>query len=293
MMKNKYLLIIAIVFMVFTTGCERSNNDISTINNRLIAVSIIPEKAFVEKVAGDLVEVVVLVPPGNSPANYEPTPKDIEKFSRALIYFTIGVPTEKSNILPKVRSLNNKLKIVSLSKEVSKTYNEIYFDSEHKHIDPHIWLSPKRVKIMVKEIANELSNIDPEHEIIYKANAEKYIKQLDDLDKYIKDKLNQRQKNSFIVYHPAFGYYANDYKLEQISIQKPGRSITLKSIDNIIDFAKKENIKYIFYQKEFSGTKAEVLAKEINGQIEVLSPLAFNYIYNMRSMTDKIVKALK
>ena len=139
-------LMLALCFL-FVTGCSSNEKAEANkgINKKLIiAVTIVPEQAFVEAVCGDLVEIVTLVPPGNSPENYEPSPKEMKKFSKASLYFSIGVPTEEANILPNV----GDVKIISLQDEVSSIYQDRTFASGGR--DPHIWLSPKRVKVMIE-----------------------------------------------------------------------------------------------------------------------------------------------
>ena len=144
---------------------------------------------------------MTLVPPGNSPANYEPTPELMEQLSEASLYLAIGVPTENANILPDI----GDMEVVYLQDEVASVYPERTFESGSR--DPHIWLSPKRVIVMVETIARELGELDPDNEEIYNENAASYIARLNALDTEIKAALADVQSRSFIVYHPAFGYF--------------------------------------------------------------------------------------
>jgi len=157
-------LVALILSLLVVTGCNSEKAaDKSAVSKPIIAVTIVPEQTFVEAVCGDSAEVITLVPPGNSPENYEPTPQEREKFSKASLYFSIGVPTEEANILPKV----GDIKVVSLQKEVAAVYPERTFESGER--DPHIWLSPKRAKVMVETIAREMGGFDA-------ANKETYAK---------------------------------------------------------------------------------------------------------------------
>src|SRR6056297_920480 len=113
-----------------------------------VSVSIPPQKTYVEAVGKELVDVQVIIPPGYSPSNYAPTARQIINFSRSSVYFTIGVPAEVSNILPKISKNAPEIEIIRLEKEVSTVYEPRYFSEGNR--DPHIWLSLKRVVVMIE-----------------------------------------------------------------------------------------------------------------------------------------------
>ena len=281
------LLLIVIIYAAFLTACTRTEAEDEKDTKLIVAVSIVPEKTFVEAVCGDLVEVVTLIPPGNSPENYEPTPMQMEKFNKASVYFSIGVPTEEANILPNA----GDLKVISLEGKVADVYEDRTFELGER--DPHIWLSPKRVKVMVAAIANEMGTIDAANKEIYDKNAEAYMVQIDELDQEIKDALVGVQSKKFIVYHPAFGYIADDYGLEMFSLEEEGKEATPKHLQDMIDLAKKEKIKVIFYQDEIDSSQSEAFAEEIGGKTIQLSPLASDYIDNLKNMADIIAEAMQ
>jgi len=253
----------------------------------IIAVTIVPEETFVKAVCGDLAEVITLVPPGNSPGNYEPTPEQMEKFSKASLYFAIGVPTEAANILPDA----GDVKIVSLQDEAAAVYAERTFESGER--DPHIWLSPKRAKVMVEAIARELVELDGANKDTYQINAEAYIKQLDDLDKEITAALEGVKDRKFIVYHPAFGYLAYDYGLTMYSLEEEGKEATAQHLTEMIDLAKSENIKAIFYQEEIDSSQSEAFAEEIGGRTIQLAPLSPDYIENLKAMAEVMAEVMQ
>lgn len=259
----------------------------SSAEKPIIAVSIVPEQTFAQAVCGDLAEVVTLIPPGSSPENYEPTPEEMEKFSKSVLYFSIGVPTEKANILPNV----GDVKVVSLQDEVASVYDDRTFESGER--DPHIWLSPKRAKVMVEVIAREMSAIDEQNKDTYEKNAEAYIAQLDEVDGKIKDALEGVQNKKFIVYHPAFGYIADDYGLEMYALEEEGKEATPQHLQEMIDLAKNENIKVIFYQEEIDSSQSEAFAEELGGKTIQLSPLSPDYINNLENMAKTMAEAMK
>jgi zinc transport system substrate-binding protein len=312
--KKSFMYIVVIIMMVSIIGCEGKqplDTEADSSKDQItIAVSIVPEETFVKAVAGDLVDVVTMIPPGHSPANYQPTPKQMTKFSEAKVYFSMGVPTERANILPKIKDFNKDVKVVSLADIVEGVYPHRYFelgehhkhdddkdhkDNEEKHSirDPHIWLSPKRVKVMIDVIKDELIDIDPENAKIYTKNAADYLGKLDQADNEIKEVLSGLAGQSFIIYHPAFGYFADDYGLKMVTIEEEGKEATTKKLQNVIDFAKQEKIKFVFYQQEFDSHQAETIAKEIEGATIKVAPLAPNYIENLTYIVGQLKEAVK
>ena len=276
---------------LFVTGCnsnEKAEETSQEINGKpIIAVTIVPEQTFIKAVCGDLVEVITLVPPGNSPENYEPSPKEMEKFSKASLYFSIGVPTEEANILPNV----GDVKIISLQDEVASVYQDRTFASGGR--DPHIWLSPKRVRVMIEAIAREMGKLDEVNKDTYTKNAKAYINQLDELDKQISSALEGVQSKKFIVYHPAFGYLADDYGLEMYSLEEEGKEATVQHLQEMIDLAKEESIKVIFYQEEIDSSQSEAFAEEIGGKTMQLAPLAADYIGNLKKMAETMAEVMQ
>lgn len=286
---KKFVYCILTVILIFSlTSCQNEAND----NDRLIvAVGIVPEAAFVEKVAGDLVEVIILIPPGNSPANYEPSAVEMQALSDASIYFTLQMPTEQVNILPQVVSYNEDLIIVDLRASVNAVYEPRIVDEGSGAIDPHLWLSPKRAIVMVQTIADELSLIDEPNRAIYQQNANDYIAMLEALDTDIQNSLSGLNNRSFIMYHAAYGYFALDYDLVMVSIETENKEASATEMQYVIDFALEHDIHTILYQEEFDDTQAQTIAEEIAGKTEQTSPLSYEYIANLEAFTTVLLEA--
>ncbi len=294
------LICVALAFCLAVTGCGAGGssqnpqespkaNSATSANSgkKVVAVTIVPEQTFVKAVCGDLAEVIVMVPPGSSPETYEPTPQDMKRFGDASLYFTIGVPVEKANILPKAGGV----KVVSLQSEVASAYPDRTFEGGDR--DPHIWLSPKRVKVMVKAIAKSMSELDPANEAAFNKNADEYMKRLDELDSEIKSSLAGVKSRKFIIFHPAFGYFADDYGLTMYALEEEGKEATVRHLQEMIDFAKKENIKVVFYQEEIDSSQSKAFAEEIGGKMMQLSPLAADYINNLKAMTKLMAEVMQ
>ncbi len=298
-MKNlfKSLMVIALLVSLTTlSACSRNTTKTVLSSDELtVAVSLVPQQTFVKAVGGDLVDVVTLIPPGHSPANYAPTPQDMEAFSRSALYFMIGVPTEAANILPKTKELNKNIKIVNLSEIVGEVHPNRYFEDENGEgfQDPHIWLSPRRVIVMVEAISKELSAVDEKNKSIYEQNAKDYIEKLEQLDKDLEASIEPLNNKTFIIFHPSLGYFAEDYGLEMLSIERSGKEATAKQLQAVINRGKKETIKVVFSQAEIDSKQTQAVADEIGGEVIQIEPLASNYIENMQKISDTFKEVLK
>ena len=284
MKKILSLLCATMALFVLLWGCGPQETEIS-IGKPVVAVSIVPEKTFVEEICGDLVEVVVMIPPGASPENYEPTPKQMEEFSQAQVYFSIGVPAEEQGILPMV---SENTKVVDLAAKVAEVYPDLMQGSQR---DPHIWLSPKRVAVMIQVMTGELCALDPDNAANYNQSSQAFLSVLSSTDEEIRQTLSGLEDPSFIVYHPAFGYFADEYGLTMYALEDEGKEATAKHLAEMADLAKEKGIKAVFYQAEVDKSQAMAFAEEIGGTAVMLEPLSADYIGNLKAMAQAIAEA--
>jgi len=251
----------------------------------LVAVSILPQEFLVEKIADSKIDVLTLVKPGNSPHTYEPKPSQMVKLSKAKGYFAIGVEFE--NVwLDRFKSQNSDLKIFNSDKNITK----LLMGKGGKR-DPHIWLDPINLKVISKNIAQGLIEIDESNKELYLANLEKLNKELDELDAKIKETLKDIKQRDFLVFHPSWGYFAKRYNLNQIPIEIEGKEPSFKELIAILNDAKKRGIKIIFTQPEFSQKQAKLIAKELGIRLVPISPMKKDIFENMLFMANEIAKA--
>lgn len=284
-MKYKILSIILIFLLIFTlTGCNTTTENKQ--DKKIIAVSIAPQATFLEKICEDDFEIVTTIPAGASPETYEPTPKEMEKLSDSLIYFALGVPAEQTilNKLPKTT------RVIKLQDLVNDVYPDIKIGDVR---DPHIWLSIKRACVIVSKMEEVLSNTDSKNSDLYKKNAKNYILELNSLDNQIKDTFKNCKSNKFIVFHPSFSYFAEDYGLKMYALEHEGKEATAKRIADMIDFAKEQKINTIFYQIENPTKQVLAFAEEIDGKAIMLEPLSPDYINNIKKMAYLLSEAMK
>jgi zinc transport system substrate-binding protein len=294
---RKFGLIILVLFSLnaFATG----NKSVDEGKKPVISVSILPQKYFVEQIAGDFFKVNVILPPGSSPEDYEPTPKQIMDISNSKIFFYVGhLGFEKSwvnkfsEVAPSVHYISCSKKIDLLRDGCEHDSGEPGPDSQVQGTDPHIWTSPENVKIISRTICSQLSASYPDQKVNFEKNLKVFISKIDTLDNHIRHILNDSLKTSFMIFHPALGYFARDYHLIQHSIEFDGKSPSTSHMKQMVDIAKSEKINTIFIQTQFETAKAETIAKEIGAKIVPIDNLAENWLAEMYSLTDKMKIAL-
>jgi len=259
-------------------------------------VSILPQKHFVEKIGQSLVDVSVMVPPGASPATYEPKPKQMVGLSRARLYFTIGVPFERT-WLKKLESANPKMWLVHTDHGIKKRAMKAHHDHGERGnqviLDPHIWTSPPLVMMQARNILTGLLQVDPSNGTVYEANYRKFIAEILDLDADLRNVFAGRQGLQFMVFHPSWGYFASAYGLRQVPIEMEGKEPKPALLKELIAHARKHDIKVVFVQPQFSSRSARLIAREIGGQVLTADPLAENWMENLRHLAEKFRTALR
>jgi zinc transport system substrate-binding protein len=300
-MKRVMAFLLVLFLIIPISSCSKKSD-----GKPIVAAGIVPVASFIEMIAGDLVEVVTLIPPGNSPANYQPSSKEMQALSDSVIYFTMQMPTEEANILPKVSNFNKDIIIVNL-RDVVSAEMPLRMIEEHHHdgdeheddeddddelsVDPHLWLDPLNARLMLEAIADELIKQFPEHEGIFQTNKSLYSGQLFSLYEEIDERMEKLEAKSFMIYHGAYGYFADRFGLEMISIEVAGKQATAAEIQEVIEHANEEGIKVVFYQDEFDDNQAQTVAEEINGRVEKASPLSPDYVESLLAFAEALEKA--
>lgn len=255
----------------------------------VITVSILPQKTFVEKIAGNDFKVNVLIPKGSSPAAYTLLPSQLKEIANSAVWFRIGYIGFEYSWTQKIAQANKNMKVVDLSEGMDLIADKIEQHGDHVHmngVDPHIWLSPVLVKKMAKKIFDELVLLKPEKSAEYKGNYLKFVKEIDQLNVEIRNKLKGYEGRKFIVFHPSLTYFARDYGLEQYALETDGKEPTPQRLKAVVDLARTENIKVIYIQDEFDREHARVFAEEINGSIIQLRPLDLLWSDNLKEITQ-------
>jgi len=254
-----------------------------------VFVSILPEVQFVQKVGGDRVRVRALVQPGQSPATYAPTPRQMAALSRARVYFRIGVPFEKA-LIPRLLDTMPGLTIVDLRTGLDLI--ELHGDQAGE-LDPHTWLDPMLVKRQARTIRDTLETLDPAGRATYRNNYQRFAAELDSLNAHLARVLRPFAGQTIYVFHPAYGYFCRAYGLVQKAVAAGGRKPGARHLAQLIAEARADHVKIIFVQPQFSHKTATAIAAAIGARVIPLDPLAEDYLSNMEQMADRIAGALQ
>ena len=267
-------------------------------------VSILPQQTFVKAIGGDKVNVALMVQPGNSPHTYEPKPSQMIEVAKADLYFAIDVEFEDV-WLPKFKNLNSKMQVIDLADKITKIQmiqsqeekctsedhaGHAQHDAhEHEGDDPHIWTAPANVKIIAQNIYAALVKSDAKNRDYYKKNLEIFLASVDATDKEVLHILSTlKESRRFMVFHPSWGYFAKAYNLEQIAVEVGGKEPKPRELINLLKEAKKEKVKAIFTQPEFSDTVAKIIAKELQIPVVKVSPLAPDWSETLLKIANTI-----
>ena len=310
MQHKRYLISVTLLLAMVLGGCASADNSDVQEGPLSVTVSIVPQAYFVERIGGEHVAVNVMVEPGASPATYEPKPEQLAALSESVAYFSIGVPFE--NVwLARIADANPEMRVVDTAADVERLpmsdhthhdeegHEDEHADEEHEEeehaegaLDPHIWLSPELVKVQAQAIYEALVELDPEHEADYAANLDAFLADIDALQADIRETLAGVENRAFMVFHPSWGYFADEFDLIQIPIEVGGQEPSAQELAALIDEAKEENIKVVFAQPEFSTSAAETIAQEIDGEVLLVSPLARDWLANLRDVAQTFADAL-
>lgn len=260
-----------------------------------VAVSVPPQAYFVERIGAANVRVEVMMPSSVSHEQYTPSPRQMLGLSQAQLYVKVGHPAfgMEARVINPFLDDHPALRVVNMSQGVA--YREM---PEHHHRegeaeeegpghapgDPHVWVAPATVATAVENIAVALTEIDPVHGADYQRNAQQFLGEIAALDAEIQALLAPLTHRRFMVYHPAWGYFADQYRLEQIAIETGGKSPSPERLVKLIDLARREGVKVIFVQSGFATKSAEVIARELGAQVVEIDPLAKDWLSNMRKV---------
>lgn len=281
--------VLAIVLFIFiASSCSREE---PTGEKPVVVVTILPQAEFVKKVGGDRVDVTVMVPPGANVHIYEPTPSQMTVLAKAAMYAKVGSGIEfELTWMEKLRAVNKEMLVVDSSAGVP--LQEVTSEVDSSEIDPHIWMSPGNVAVMVQNIYEGLVIIDAANKAYYAQNRDAYLHELGRLDQEIRDSLSGVPDRTFMVYHPSLGYFAREYGLTMLSIENEGKEPTAAGMARMIARAKERNITVIFAEPQFNPQSAKVIADAIGGRVVFIDSLAGDYVANMGYFLGELVSAM-
>jgi len=276
-------LLVGIILIGCFSGAPKSKD-------KIIFVSILPLKYFADKIVGGSYKVEVTLPPGAGEETYSPTPKQMMMLGQASAYFSIGYLGFEQSLLENFKSTNPDLQVFVTSKRIDliKDENQNSDPIHLQGVDPHIWSSPKTARLIALNIYDGMVQIDPSSSDTYRKNLDILLTEISRVDSTVTKLLTKATSKKFIIFHPALGYFARDYGLEQLSIEFEGKVPSPKHLQSLIETAKSENIKCVLIQKEFDQENAVIIAKETGSKIVQIDPLDYNWPEQMISIAEKL-----
>ena len=266
-------------------------------------VSIAPLKYIVEQITDSDFHIGVLVPAGASPETFDPTPRQMKSVEDATLLFTTGLIEFEQNIVARI---GNRANIVELhhgidliegsheheqQAEHSHEHHSPATHSHHHGIDPHIWTSPRELKTMAHNAYEAIMQQYPDS-TKYTASYNRFMEQLDALDRECQTMCENSSTRAFVIYHPALTYLARAYTIEQIAVEEDGKEPSARHIATLIDAARTKGVTCLLYQSQFPRSVVDVIARDMGVEAEEFDPLAENVVENIASIT-RLITATK
>ncbi len=275
--------IIFLFLILAFTACNTGSKSDDSEQKKVFTVTIEPQRYFLEQIVGDQFKVNTLVPPGTSPETYEPAPSVIVDMANSMLYFKVGDLGFERAWSKRLQDNNPDVGIIDCSEglELMEDHHHHHHGDHEGHThgssDPHVWSSPKAVFDFTNNMLVAVVAADPDNEELYRSNYELLRKEIEVTDNQISTILKDSPTRDFIIYHPALGYFANDYGLHQHCIEFEGKTPSPAQIKDLVDLARSEGINTVFIQKGFDAKNAEVIAREIGADVFEIDPLSYNW----------------
>ncbi|MDE0569834.1 MAG: zinc ABC transporter substrate-binding protein [Verrucomicrobiales bacterium] len=299
----------ALFLSVFLAGCGPSSKERAAISGDgpiPVITSVAPHVELIRRIGGKRITVDALIEQGQDPHKFSPSPSTMKKLSASRILFTVGMPFEEQ-LLSKIESTASSISSVDVSEGIEKLalqceHGEHFehealegseeFEEHHHEDDPHVWLSASALKIQIKNILEALKKEFPDHGDEFDANHESLYQEIDALEKELKIKMEPFGGKKIFVFHPAFGYFAYEYGLEQMSVEVGGNSPTPKELSDFLKTASEEKIKVLFVQPQFDTRSANIIAERLGAKIYTMDPLEPDVISNLKKISSAIAEGL-
>lgn len=282
----KLLMFLGIFVICLLASCKGGKGQFDP-NKPTVTVTIEPFRYFVEQIAGDDVNVNVMVPAGSNPETYEPTPQQMVKLSNSILYFKVGAIGFEKTWMKKLQQNAPKMKVIDTSAGIKMLKNR------NGYVDPHTWMSITSAETITANIAGALMDMFPDKAEQYKKKYWEYHKHLEQLkdkmyDQYFSIKGNRQ--TSFVIYHPILTYFAKEFMFEQFPIEDEGREPSIAQIEKLINLAKSEEISVLFVQKEFANRNVQTFIDATKSKPIEINPLSYDWegqmMYIMKCMTS-------
>ncbi|MFQ5669510.1 MAG: metal ABC transporter solute-binding protein, Zn/Mn family [Acidobacteriota bacterium] len=249
----------------------------------VVVVSVLPQAFFVDRIADDLVETEVMLPPGAHPTFFEPSIRQMKQISRATLYLKVGdrnFPFEKI-WLERLLGDYPGLRLVDSSRGIPRQAG-----------DPHLWLFPAGARIMARNTQRALARILPGQADRLRGRLDALLADINALDARLGRSLAPYRGRAFLVFHPAWGYLAHAYGLVQVAVEHEHREPTFHDLAALEARARHDQLRVLFIDPQLGPQKGLMFAREIGARVEFIDPLARDWLANMEQVSQSLVRAL-
>lgn len=262
-------------------GCtHKSPSSTGGAEARNITVSIEPLRYLTEQIAGEAFHVTTFVPKGSSPETYEPTPEQMIDLGNSMIFFGIGDLGFERTWLERLKQTAPRTTFIDAADGIERMEGHRHsHDKRHGHAvaDPHVWTSPCNMKSIAQNICQALCQADTAQAGIFRSNLQKTLKEIQAVEDSVRSLLTGISRKTFLIYHPALTYFARDYGLEQLSIEKDGKEPSPRHLAELTELCRTKQAEIIFVQQEFDRKNAALVAKETGSRITEINPLSYDW----------------
>jgi zinc transport system substrate-binding protein len=294
-MRN-FLLLLLPVLLLSCNQKQETGKDTGK-ETGIITVSIAPYRYFVESIAGDDYSVNIMVPAGSDPHIYEPAPNQITALRKSAAYISNGYLGFEMAWLARLYEVNGKMKKLDLGKSINPIESDHHdHEGPHNHsegADPHYWVSPKCAAQMAESVRDFLKELNPSGSERYHGNCNLLLEKINELDRKAEEYFSGYSGSSFMIYHPNLAYLARDYGLKEIAVESEGKEPSPSGMKELIDLARKENLKTIFVQREYDRRNALAIAAETGASIVIIDPLSADWYQSTSDILEALHKSLK
>lgn len=280
----KYLSLLIVLLCI--TGCGGTQSGQNT-EKPVVAVSILPLRNVVEAITAGDFDVISVVPPGANPEIYEPTAAQMRDVSNSELFIEIGLLDSERTLVAGIENNAPNLTVVDLSADLT------LIDGGSAHTaDPHVWLSPARMRTMVGRITESFRAIQPDSSAKYERNRDALISSIDSLDRVIHCYFSELQNRNILIYHPSLTYFAADYDLRQWSIESEGKEPSAAGMSEVLREIREHGIRTMFYQKQLNRDMIEAICQEAGLRAVPFDPLAPDWLANLGTLADEIRRSM-
>ncbi|NOY16420.1 MAG: zinc ABC transporter solute-binding protein [Gammaproteobacteria bacterium] len=254
----------------------------------LVSVTVPAQAWLVNQLAGDLVDLLTMIPEGRVPRSAQPSPRKLARSQQADIQFIVGHPAlffEARYITP-YRKPDSKAVWISMF-DVAK---QMQPPRILKATDPHLWTSALIMMATARVVADSLARLDPENAERYQKNWLMLNTAVKKLDKQIREKVAQSQFRELLVYHPAWGHFSQDYGLRQLAIEAEGKAPSLGSLSSLFRTSEKNDINFIISSPGADQRLAGIIAAQLKIEVLVVDPMDPDWMHMMRRIKTAVEK---